>query len=103
MMIRPHICRGPTGQARGEKICHVEKFHISVHFLHIGFNFKFLYMTDVEKSEVSFVVCTIHGILLHFTLFCWKICCFFVDLRCFVAKSVFAIYTLLCEEKFSQK
>ena len=27
----PHICHGPTGQARGEKICHVEKFQISVH------------------------------------------------------------------------
>ena len=26
-----HICRGPTGQARGEKICHVEKFQNSVH------------------------------------------------------------------------
>ena len=66
----PDICHGPTGQARGEKICHVEKFHISVHFLHIGFNFKFLHMTDVEKSEISFIVCTIYGILLHFTLFC---------------------------------
>ena len=53
-------------------------------------------MTDVEKSEISFVVCTIYGILLHFTLFCWKICFFFVDLRCFVAKLVFAIYVLLC-------
>ena len=27
----PHICHGPTGQARGEKISHVEKFKISVH------------------------------------------------------------------------
>ena len=66
-------------------------------------NFKFLHMTDVEKSEISFVVCTIYGILLHFTLFCWKIYFFFVDLRCFVAKSFFAIYALLCGEKFSQK
>ena len=72
-------------------------------FLHIWINFKFLHMTDVEKSEISFVVCTIYGILLHFTLFCWKICFFFVDLRCFVAKSVFAIYVRLCGEKFSQK
>ena len=27
----PHICHGPMGQARVEKICHVEKFQISVH------------------------------------------------------------------------
>ena len=26
-----HICHGPTGQAHGEKICHVEKIQISVH------------------------------------------------------------------------
>ena len=25
-------------------------------------------MTDVEKSEISFIMCTIYGILLHFTL-----------------------------------
>ena len=50
-------------------------------------NFTFLHMTDVKKSEISFIVCTIYGILLHFTLFCNKIC-FLGDLRCFVAKSV---------------
>ena len=27
----PDICHGPTGRTRGEKICHVEKFQISVH------------------------------------------------------------------------
>ena len=26
----PDICHGPMGQAPGEKICHVEKFQISV-------------------------------------------------------------------------
>jgi len=26
-------------------------------------------MTDVKKSEISFIMCTIYGILLHFTLF----------------------------------
>ena len=36
-------------------------------------NFKFLCMTDVEKSEISFNMCTINGILLHFKLFCRKI------------------------------
>ena len=45
-------------------------------FLHKWINFKFLHMTDVEKSEISFVVCTIYGILLHFTLFCCQICFF---------------------------
>ena len=58
-------------------------------------------MTDEEKSEISFIVCTIYGILLHFTLFCWKISFFFVNLRCFVAKLVFAIYALLCGEKMT--
>ena len=72
-------------------------------FLHMWIYFKFLHMTDAEKSEISFVVCTIYGILLHFTLFCCKICIFFGVLRCFVAKSVFVIYALLCGEKFSQK
>ena len=42
-------------------------------------------MTDEEKSEISFVVCTNYSILLHFALHCWKISFFFVDLRCFVA------------------
>ena len=45
-------------------------------FLHKWINFKFFHMTDVEKSEISFVVCTIYGILLHFTLFCCQICFF---------------------------
>ena len=40
-------------------------------------NFKFLHMTDVEKSEISFNMCTIYGILLHFTLFCFKKLVFF--------------------------
>ena len=53
--------------------------------------FKFLHMTDVEKSEISFNICTIYGMLLHFKLFCCKICVFF------------AIYALLCGENFSQK
>ena len=40
---------------------------------HMWINFKFLHMTDVEKSKISFILCTIYGILLHFTLFWWKI------------------------------
>ena len=38
-------------------------------FVHMWINFKFLHMTDVEKSKISFILCTIYGILLHFTLF----------------------------------
>ena len=57
-------------------------------FLHMWINFTFHHMTDVEKSEISFNMCTIYGILLHFKLFCCKICVFFCDLRCFVAKLV---------------
>ena len=55
-------------------------------------------MTDVEKSEISFVVCIIYGILFHFTLFCWKICLLDVDLRCFVAKLVLQ-FTRFCVKK----
>ena len=65
-------------------------------------NFKFLHMTDVEKSEISFAVCTIYGILLHFTLFCCKIS-FFSDLRCFVANSFFLRFTRYCVEKILAK
>ena len=36
----PDICHGHTEGVRGEKICHEE-------------NFKFLYMTDEEKSKIS--------------------------------------------------
>ena len=35
-------------------------------------NFTFHHMTDVEKSEISFNMCTNYGIFLHFTLFCFK-------------------------------
>ena len=35
-------------------------------------NFTFHHMTDVEKSGISFIMCTIYGILLHFTLLCCK-------------------------------
>ena len=56
-------------------------------FLHMWINFTFHHMTDVEKSEISFIMCTIYGILLHFTLFCCKK---FIFLRftLFFAKSV---------------
>ena len=38
-------------------------------FLHMWIKFTFLHITDVEKSEISLIMCTIYGILLNFTLF----------------------------------
>jgi len=49
-------------------------------------NFKFLNMTDEEKSEISFIM-FIYGILLHFMLFCCKKL-FFLRFTLFFAKSV---------------
>ena len=56
-------------------------------------------MTDAKNSEISFVVCTIYGILLHFTVFFRN---FFCVLRGFVAKLFFAIYALLCGENLAK-
>ena len=57
--------------------------------------FKFLHMTDAEKSEISFVVCTIYGILLHFTLFCSIFLAFYADL----SQNCFLRLTRFCVEK----
>ena len=54
-------------------------------------------MTRVEKSEISFNICTNYGILLHFTRFC------FCDLRSFVAKSVCCDLRDIVWRKFEQK
>ena len=56
-------------------------------FLHMWINFTFHHMTDVEKSEISFIMCTIYGILLHFMLFCCKKL-IFLRFTLFFAKSV---------------
>ena len=61
-------------------------------------NFTFHHMTDVEKSEISFNMCTIYGILLHFKLFCCKICVFLAIYAVLSQKWFVAIYTLLCGE-----
>ena len=61
-------------------------------------NFKFLHMTDVEKFEISSIVCTICGILLHFTLFCCKIC--FLAIYAAVAKSVWCNLRAFVWRKF---
>ena len=55
-------------------------------------------MTDAEKSEISFVVCTIYGILLHFTLFCCKICIFLV-FYAVLSQNRFLWFTRYCVEK----
>ena len=63
----------------------------------------FTNLTDVEKSEISFNMCTIYGILLHFKLFCCKICVFFAIYAVLSQNWFVAIYVLLCGENFSQK
>ena len=64
-------------------------------FLHMWINFKFLHMTDAEKSEISFVVCTIYGILLHFTPFC----CNFLAFYAVLSQNWFLRLTRYCVEK----
>ena len=74
----PHICHGHTDGVRGEisNFCAWNMWR-KLKFLHMWINFKFLHMTDAEKSEISFVVCTIYGILLHFTPFCCNFLAFY--------------------------
>ena len=54
-------------------------------------------MTDVEKSKISFILCTIYGILLHFTLFWWKTF-FRWQFTLFCRKSILR-FTHFCVEK----
>ena len=75
----------------------------SLKFIHMWIDFKFLHMTDVEKSEISFNMCTIYGILLHFTLFCYKICVFLAIYAVLSQNWFVAIYALLRGENFSQR
>ena len=103
----PDICHGHKDGVRGEKICHVEKFQISVmrrnlKFLHMWINFTFHHMTDVEKSEISFIMCTIYGILLHFTLF-WCRICLFLRFALFCRKIGLLRFTRYCVEKILAK
>ena len=65
-------------------------------------NFTFHHMTDVEKSEISFIMCTIYGILLHFTLFCCKKFCFFAIYAVF-RKIGLLQFTRYCVEKILAK
>ena len=63
-------------------------------------NFKFLHMTDVEQSEISFIMCTIYGILLHFTLLC---CIFFFAIYAVLSQNRFVAITGYCVEKILAK
>ena len=65
-------------------------------------NFTFHHMTDVEKSEISFIMCTIYGILLHFTLFCCKKFSFFAIYAVF-RKIGLSQFTHYCVEKILAK
>ena len=65
-------------------------------------NFTFHHMTDVEKSEISFIMCTSYGILLHFTLFCCKKFCFFAIYAVF-RKIGLLQFTRYCVEKILAK
>ena len=67
-------------------------------FLNIWIKFKFLHMPDVKKSEISFVVCTIYGILLHFTLFCWNIS-FLSSIYAVLSQNRLLRFTHSCAEK----
>ena len=71
-------------------------------FLHMWINFTFLHMTDVEKSEISFIMCTIYGILLHFTLF-WCRICLFLRFTLFCRKIGLLRFTRYCVEKILAK
>ena len=65
-------------------------------------NFTFHHMMDVEKSEISLIMCTIYGILLHFKLFCCKICVFLAIYAVLSQNWFVAIYALMCGENFSK-
>ena len=74
----------------------------SLKFIHMWIDFKFLHMTDEEKSEISFNMCTIYGILLHFKLFCCKICVF-LRFTLFCRKIGLLRFTRFCVEKILAK
>ena len=65
-------------------------------------NFTFLHMTDVEKSEISFNMCTIYGILLHFTLFRYKFV-FFFAIYAVLSQNWLLRFTRFCVEKILAK
>ena len=71
-------------------------------FLHMWINFTFHHMTDVEKSGISFIMCTIYGILLHFTLLCCKKLSF-LRFTLFFEKSVCCNVRAIVWRKFLQK
>ena len=65
-------------------------------------NFTFHHMTGVEKSEIPFIMCTIYGTLLHFTLFCCNFLFFFAIYAVF-RKIGLLQFTRNCVEKILAK
>ena len=106
----PDICHGHLGWCPRRKnlSCgEISNFCIwqmwrNIKFLHVWINFTFLHLTDVEKSEISFIMCTIYGDLLHFTLFCCKICLFFAIYAVLSQNRFVAIYALLSGENLAK-
>ena len=86
---------GTAGGARGEKICHVEKFHISVHD-RCGeiWNFSTCGLISHFSTWQMWRNLKSPSLCAQFMVFCCILHCFdaefvcFCDLRCFVAKSV---------------
>ena len=106
----PDICRGHCGRCPWRKnlscgeisnFCTWQMWR-NLKFLHMWINFTFLHMTDVEKSEISFIMCTIYGILLHFTLF-WCRICLFLRFTLFCRKIGLLRFMLYCVEKMLAK
>ena len=97
----PDICHLDHLHVGGEKICHVEKFQISIHEISPHEEeFQFYHTTDVEKfGEIShFSTGLIWGNLKFMQFFVIK-----SVLRCFCEIRFGAIYALLRGEKFCKK
>ena len=65
-------------------------------------NFRLLHICHVKKFEVPFNMCTIYGILLHFKLFCCKICVFW-RFTLFCRKIGLLRFTCFCVKKILAK
>ena len=72
-------------------------------FLHMWINFTFHHMTDVEKSEISFIMCTIYGILVAFYAVLLQKVFFFAICAVFFLKIGWLQFTRCCVEKIFAK
>ena len=55
------------------------------------------------KSEYGEILCTTYGVQSHFTVFFVAKSVVFCDLRCFVARTVWSLFTCFCMEKIEPK